>query len=52
MPATAIMHVYVKITKSGVVYCESIPEAFVSKKILTLKKIERLVWNREKCNAK
>lgn len=31
MPATAIMHVYVKITKSGVVYCESIPEAFVSK---------------------
>ena len=32
MPAIAIMHVYVKITKSGVVYCESIPEAFVSKK--------------------
>lgn len=51
MPAIAIMHVYVKITKSGVVYCESIPEAFVSK-VLTLKKIERLVWNREKCKAK
>ena len=31
MPAIAIMHVYVKITKSGVVYCESIPKAFVSK---------------------